>query len=247
MLNGKVALITGASKGIGHAIAQVFCANGASVVITGRDVETLQQAQLMILSKVPDAKLTTVVSDAADEASVKSLFQFIFKEYKCLDIFVANAGVMNDALIGMVKAEQILTTFSVNTFGAIYGAQYASRLMTRKKSGSIINISSIMGVNGNTGQAVYSASKAALIGLTKSLAKELAIQNIRVNAIAPGFIDTDMTRALNENLYKEKMNTIKFGRAGTPFEVANVALFLASDLSSYVTGQIIGVDGGMLV
>lgn len=160
---------------------------------------------------------------------------------------MANAGVLEDALIGMVATEQINYVFKVNTFGVLYCSQYASRLMARNGGGSIILVSSIIGTNGNTGQAVYGGSKAAVIGITKSLSKELANQNIRVNAIAPGFIDTDMARSLSEEKFKERITSIKMGRIGQPEEVANVALFLASDLSSYVTGQIIGVDGGMLI
>jgi 3-oxoacyl-[acyl-carrier protein] reductase len=147
----------------------------------------------------------------------------------------------------MVTHEQIEKTFSINTFGVLYVAQYAARLMSRNKSGSIINISSIIGTNGNEGQTVYGGSKAAVIGITQSLAKELAPNNIRVNAIAPGFIDTDMTRQLPKDKYQERMESIKMGRIGKPEDIANTALFLASDLSAYVTGQVIGVDGGMLI
>ncbi len=167
----------------------------------------------------------------------------MFKLTKKLDILVANAGVLDDALIGMVTQSQIENTFNTNTFGVLYCAQYASRLMGRNKCGSIINMTSIMGTHGNIGQAVYAGSKAAVIGITKSLSKELAPLNIRVNAIAPGVIDTDMVATLAA----ERIASIKMGRIGRPEEVANVALFLASDLSTYVTGQVIGVDGGMII
>ena len=147
----------------------------------------------------------------------------------------------------MVTKEQIEKTFSINTFGVLYVSQYAARMMSKNKEGSIINISSIIGSNGNEGQVVYGGSKAAVIGITKSLAKELAPSNVRVNAIAPGFIDTDMTRSITESKYQDRMNSIKMGRIGTPEDIANTAIYLASDLSSYVTGQTIGVDGGMLI
>ena len=160
---------------------------------------------------------------------------------------MCNAGIIDDAYIGMVTPEQIENTFGVNTFGAMYCAQYAARLIARSGGGSIINVGSIMGVQGNIGQAVYSASKSALSGLTKSLAKELAHQSIRVNSINPGFINTDMTSALDTLKRNERVGKILLGRAGEPEEVANLALFLASDLSSYITGQEIGIDGGMTV
>ncbi len=147
----------------------------------------------------------------------------------------------------MITHNQIERTFGINTFGVLYVTQYAVKLMNRNKAGTIINISSIIGTNGNEGQAVYSGSKAAVIGITKSLAKELASSNIRVNAIAPGFINTDMIKGLPKNKYQERLDSIKMGKVGKPEDIANTALYLASDLSSYVTGQVIGVDGGMLI
>ena len=185
--------------------------------------------------------------DVSDEVRVKDLFQAVFKAHKRLDVLLANAGVLDDALIGMVNRAQIERVFGVNTFGLLYCAQYASRLMARGGGGSIVNVSSIIGTHGNVGQAVYAGSKAAVIGITKSLAKELADRTIRVNAIAPGFIDTAMTRQLSETKYAERVASIRMGRIGTPQDVARVALFFASDLSAYVTGQVVGVDGGMLI
>jgi 3-oxoacyl-[acyl-carrier protein] reductase len=162
-------------------------------------------------------------------------------------VLVNNAGILQDALLGMIPDAMIRQTIDVNTVGPIYHVQEASRLMARNKSGSIINVTSIIGRFGNEGQAVYGASKAALIGLTLSAAKELARHNIRVNAVAPGFINTDMVKQLTEQKYGERMKSIKMGRIGEPEDVANAILFLASDLSSYVTGQVLGVDGGMLI
>lgn len=247
LLTGKIVFITGASRGIGFASAKLFAEAGATVYMGGRRVDDLENAIEQIKSILPDAVLVPVLCDVADETSVKAAFQTIFREAKRLDVLVANAGILEDALIGMVTIQQIERVFSTNTFGVIYCSQYASRLMARHKCGSIILMSSIIGVNGNVGQTVYGASKAAVIGVTKSLAKELAPQNIRVNAIAPGFIDTEMARSIPKEKYEERLASIKMGRIGKPEEIAKVALFLASDLSSYVTGQIIGVDGGMLI
>lgn len=246
-LEGKVALITGSTRGIGLATAQVFARAGAHVVVSGRSSDKLQEVRAGIEADVAGARVSTLELDITDIDSVKTAFQSLFRETKKLDILVANAGVLDDALIGMVTPEQIDKVFSTNTYGVIYCAQYASRLMARGGGGSIINLSSIIGTNGNVGQTVYAGSKSAVIGITLSLAKELAPQNVRVNAIAPGFIDTDMARSIGEDKFAERLASIKMGRIGTPEEVANVALFLGSDLSTYVTGQVIGVDGGMLI
>ena len=247
MLTGKVAFITGASRGIGYAAAKVFAGAGATVVLGGRNMQNLELAAVALKREIPRATFFPLLCDVADEKSVKTAFQMIFREFRQLDVLLANAGVLDDALIGMVTTDQIQRVFGTNTFGVLYCSQYASRLMARKGSGSIILVSSIIGSNGNIGQAVYGGSKAAVIGITKSLAKELAPQNIRVNALVPGFIDTDMARSLSNEKFAERIASIKMGRIGSPEEVGNVALFLASDLSSYVTGQVIGVDGGMLI
>ncbi|ARM31363.1 SDR family NAD(P)-dependent oxidoreductase [Prosthecochloris sp. HL-130-GSB] len=247
MLDKKIVFITGAARGIGYASAKVFAREGATILLGGRNLEKIELAIDEIRQESPDAELVPILCDVSDEKSVRTAFQNIFRIYKRLDVLLANAGVLNDVLIGMVTTEQIREVFGVNTFGVLYCSQYASRLMARTGAGSIILVSSIIGTNGNKGQSVYGGSKAAVIGITKSLAKELAEQNIRVNAIAPGFIDTDMARSIPEEKFRERLDSIKMGRIGQPEEVANVALFLASDLSSYVTGQIIGVDGGMLI
>ena len=246
-LEQRIAVITGASRGIGFATAQAFAQAGASVILMGRSIQTLEKACTQIRSFKGDAQVEGIVCNVADPHSVRDAFQAVFRTYKKLHVLVANAGVLDDALIGMVTPQQIEKTFGTNTFGALYCSQYASRLIARSGGGSIINISSIIGRTGNVGQAVYSGSKAAVIGITQSLAKELAPQSIRVNAIAPGFIDTDMARSINLNKFDERLSSIKMGRIGMPEEVASVALFLASDMASYVTGQIIGVDGGMLI
>lgn len=243
--NESVALVTGAIKGIGYAVAEKLGASGAHVIINGRNQQNLDTAIEAL--KTQNISCDGLLFDVRSESEVKQAFQTIFKQYKRLDVLVNNAGVLDDALIAMVSQNQIIKTYETNVFGAVYCSQYASRLMQRAKSGSIINISSIIGTHGNVGQVVYGGSKAALIGMTKSLAKELAESNIRVNAIAPGFIETDMARSIPDEIFKERLNSIKMKRIGKPEDIANVALFLSSELSSYVTGQVIGVDGGMLI
>lgn len=247
LMEGRVAAVTGATRGIGLATARALARHGASVVILGRGEEALQRAKDRITLETPDAQVDVVQCDLAQPDSVRDAFQAIFKRHRQLHALVANAGVLDDALIGMVRPAQIERVFSVNTYGVLYGAQYASRLIARSGGGSIVNVASIIGTHGNVGQAVYGGSKAAVIGITLSLAKELAPQNVRVNAVAPGFIDTDMARSIGPEKVAERIASIRMGRIGQPEEVADVALFLASDLSRYVTGQVIGVDGGMVI
>lgn len=246
-LVGKVCIVTGATRGIGLAASDILANYGATVIMVGRDEKLLDIAASNINNKFPEPRAFVSCCDVTSEGQVKLLFQEIFKAYKRLDVLVANAGILDDALIGMVTHTQIEKVFSVNTFALLYCSQYASRLMARNGGGSIVNISSIIGTNGNVGQAVYGGSKAAVLGITKSLAKELAPNGIRVNAIAPGFIDTDMARSLPEDKFRERIASIKMNRIGTPLDVARVILFLSTELSSYVTGQTIGVDGGMLI
>lgn len=244
--NLKTILITGSTKGIGRATAIAAAKQGWTVILHGRNEECLQQLQQELQIDY-SASTYYVMYDVRDTAEIKKAFLWIKKNVGPLDALVNNAGIMDDALLGMLKPEQVTQTFDVNTYAAIYHMQYASRLMTKNKKGAIINVSSIMGRFGNAGQVAYSASKAALIGATQSAAKELAPLNIRVNAVAPGFIETDLTNNLPEEIIEEKLATIKMKRAGKAEEVANVILFLASDAASYVTGQIIGVDGGMVI
>lgn len=246
MLAGKSVLVTGASRGIGRTIAETFAAHGATVYLNGRDQVRLSELEAELKELYGD-KIHTLVFDVSDAVQVKQGFQALFKLTKTLDVLVNNAGILDHALVSMVSAEQIQQSFASNAFSVIYTSQYASRLMMRNGGGSIINMASIIGCVGSSGDSVYGGSKAAVIGITKSLAKELATAQIRVNAIAPGFIDTQMNQSLSADKQSQILQSIAMGRKGTPQDVANTALFLASDLAQYVTGQVIGVDGGMLI
>ncbi|MCM3590190.1 glucose 1-dehydrogenase [Brevibacillus borstelensis] len=246
LLHDKVILVTGATKGIGQQIAVTFAKNGANLVVNGRNEEKLKMLQQELMETY-SVQVIVAHYDVRDKESIKETFAKIKTAFGRLDALVNNAGILQDRLLGMIDQKMIDDTFETNLTAMIYHMQFASRFMTRQKSGSIVNISSIIGVNGNEGQVVYGASKAGVIGATKSAAKELAPYNIRVNAIAPGFIDTEMARSIPENKFAERMESIKMKRIGTPEDVANTALYLCSDLSSYVTGQVIGVDGGMTI
>lgn len=245
-LDGRVAFITGSTRGIGWATAELLAERGATVILNGTNMQTLEARSDELFRRF-GVKTEGILCDVARPDDIRRAYQRIFQEHRRLDILVNNAGVLDDALIGMVSDEMVTRTFEINTFGAIHHLQGAARLMRRHKQGSIINLTSIVGLNGNLGQIVYSSSKAALVGLTRSASKELAPAGIRVNAVAPGFIDTDMTRSLPEDKYSERMNSIAMGRIGTAEDVARAIGFLAGDDSSYVTGQVLGVDGGMLI
>ncbi|WP_395699027.1 SDR family NAD(P)-dependent oxidoreductase [Aquabacterium sp.] len=246
-LTGRVAVVTGAGRGIGRACAEALAAQGAHVLLAGRQAEPLEALAAALAETQGRACATALPCDVADPAAVRDLFQRVFKDHKRLDTLVANAGVMDDALIGMVTPELIQRVFATNTFGLLHCAQYASRLMARSGGGSIVALSSIVGVEGHAGQSVYAGSKAAVLGIVQSLAQELAPQAIRVNAVAPGFIDTELTRTLPEAKRAAALARIALQRAGTPEDVAATVLFLASDMARYVTGQVIGVDGGMKI
>lgn len=237
LLKDKVILVTGASRGIGKAIAEKFVNEGGIVYANARSEGSLDN-----LPAGP-GRLFPLYFDIRDAAARKEVFARIHKERKKLDVLVNNAGVMKDALIGMIPRNIVDEVFEANVFAMIELVQLAARIMKRNNGGSIINISSIVGARGAAGQLVYSASKGAVVALTKSAAKELGSAGIRVNAIAPGYIDTDMYRSVPEDRRKRVEQSVSLGRIGKPEDVANVALFLASSLSEYVSSQIIGVDG----
>jgi 3-oxoacyl-[acyl-carrier protein] reductase len=245
-LNGRVAIVTGASRGIGRAAADSLLKAGCNVVLNARASNEASASFAELEEAYPD-RVTTVYGSVADSATATALVQGAMSRHKRLDILVNNAGILRDKLIGMISDAEIEELFDVNVIGLIKITQLAARLMARRKSGSIVNISSIVGRRGNSGQTVYSATKAAVIGATFSAAKELAPMNIRVNAVAPGLIQTSMIESIPADKRKSLESQIAMGRVGSSQDVANTILFLASDLSSYVTGQVIGVDGGLIV
>jgi len=242
LLKDKVCLVTGANRGIGAAITKQFANEGATVYAVARKQSSLKGVVNAINSE-REGSVIELYFDITDTAAAKQAIMQIKKEQSRLDVLVNNAGIMRDALIGMIPKSQMVDIFETNVYATIEMIQLASKLMLKQRSGSIINFASIVGTSGSAGQTVYSASKGAVIALTKSAAKELASYNIRVNAVAPGMIETELFLSYGEEKVAEHLKTIGFNRLGTPEEVADVCVFLASDLSRYVTGQIIGVDG----
>jgi 3-oxoacyl-[acyl-carrier protein] reductase len=247
MLRDKVCFITGSTRGIGWAAAREFARNGATVILNHRGSAALLEERCLELEREFGVTAIGLAADVTDAAAVKNCYAQIFRRFKRLDVLVNNAGILKGALLGMITDELMRAVIDTNVVGSLVHMQEASRLMTRNRSGSIINLSSIIGRFGNEGQTVYAASKAAVIGMTMAAAKELAPKNIRVNAVAPGFIDTEMTRQLPPEKRQLSLAGIRMGRIGTAEEVAQVLVFLASDMSSYVTGQVLGVDGGMII
>lgn len=247
LLTDKVCLITGASSGIGFAIARLFAINGAVVYVNSSKEDKVDWAVSVIREESKNERVFALSFDINDYEAVSDGIRKVYSEHKKIDVLVNNAGIAPSGLAGFTDPKVIEATFNTNVLSLINITQLAVKLMLRKGSGSIINLSSIMGINGASGMSSYSASKAAVIGFTKSLSKEVAAKNIRVNAIAPGFIDTDMARGIDEKLYEERLSSIGMKRIGSPEDVANMALFLASEMSSYITGQVIGVDGGMVI
>lgn len=246
-LDGRVAFVTGSTRGIGWAVAQQFASLGASIVVHGRqDAAAVQQRadDLHTRFGVPVLALT---GDTSDSAAVEANYKEIFRSFRRLDILVNNAGILEGASLGMIPAASARRTLEVNALGPLLHLQQAARLMMRAKSGSIVNLSSILGTNGAKGWAAYSTAKAGVVGLTLSAAKELAPQGIRVNAVAPGFIETDMTASLPPAAVEATLASIGMGRLGSPEEVAHLISFLCSDWARYITGQVIGIDGGMLI
>ena len=245
LLEGKVALVTGGTRGIGKAIALKLATEGAAIAFTGqRESEHLRATESQIAALGVKAK--GYVSNAADFAITQDLVAEIHNEFGRIDILVNNAGITRDGLLMRMSEEQWDDVINVNLKSTFNFTKAVVPIMARQRQGSIVNISSIVGLNGNPGQANYSASKAGIIGLTKSVAKEMGARNIRVNAVAPGFIATEMTDALPQEVKDEYAKRISLRRLGQGEDIANVVLFLASDLAGYVTGEVITVDGGMM-
>ena len=244
-LEGKVALVTGASKGIGRAIAEKFVEAGAQVAFTYlSSVEKGQALEQELSANGGVAK--GYRSDASNTAQAEQLVEDVVKEFGKIDIVVNNAGITRDGLLMRMNEEQWDAVINTNLKSVFNVTKAATKHMMRAKYGSVINITSVVGIKGNAGQANYAASKAGIIGFTKSVALELGSRNIRFNAIAPGFIETEMTGELDQKVVEEWRKAIPLKRGGSPEDVAKAAVFLASDESSYITGQTLQVDGGML-
>ncbi|HZK60519.1 MAG TPA: SDR family NAD(P)-dependent oxidoreductase [Anaerovoracaceae bacterium] len=241
LLKDKVCLITGAGKGIGRATMEAFIREGAIVYandIVEGSIDEYAEA---------NAKVIPMYFDVSNEYETKAAILKISREQQKLDVLVNNAGIMKDALIGAITKPLIEEIFSVNVYGTMDLLQLAAKIMMRNKSGSIINLTSIVGITGNPGQLVYSATKGAIISLTKTAAKELASKGIRVNAIAPGMIDTDMMNSIGEKHLALHIANIPMGRLGKSGEIADACVYLASDMSTYVTGHVLNVDASVLV
>ncbi len=246
-LKGRAAIVTGASRGIGFATASTLAAHGADLVLVARDASDTLHATAAGLADEHGVTVEAVRGDVAEPATAKAAAQLAFKRFRRLDILVNNAGVLEDARIGMIADETIDNSLAINLKSVLLFTQASARLMTRNGGGSIVNVSSIIGRVGNAGQMLYGATKAGIIGATLSAAKELAPQQIRVNAVAPGYIDTHMIRALDEAVDRQRRASIGLQRVGSAEDVAASILFLSGNLSTYVTGQVLGVDGGMLI
>ncbi len=242
LLEGKIALVTGCGRGIGRAIAQRFAEEGA--VVYANDV--VSGSVDAWLGELPADLPGTIIPsyfNITDSVAVKETLAGIRKQQSRIDVLVNNAGIVTYEFMSLITKDNLRAMFDVNVFAMIDLIQMVSRVMARNKSGSIINMSSIVGVNGVGGQLAYSASKGAVVSITKSAAKELAAANIRVNALAPGMVATERLKQVMEDNFSDKVSNIGFGRLAEPEEIANACVFLASDLSSYISGQIIGVDG----
>lgn len=241
-LGGTVSLVTGASRGIGLAIAKALAAEGASVVLGARDLGRLARPVQDI--EAAGGKAVAVALDVADRGSVERAFETILAGQGRLDHLINNAGITRDNLLLRMKPEDWDQVLATNLTGVFHCTQAALRPMLKQRSGRIVNVTSVVGVTGNAGQANYAASKAGIIGFTKSIAREVASRSITVNAVAPGFVETDMTGAMTEKAREAVLSAIPLGRVGRPEEIAGAVLFFLSEAGAYVTGQVLGVDGG---
>ena len=245
LLEGKTAIITGGSRGIGKAIVEVFVKQGANVAFT---YSSSSEAAKIIESELStsNVKVKSYKSDASNFEEAQLLAASVLEEFGSIDILVNNAGITKDNLLMRMSEEDFDRVIQVNLKSVFNMTKAVQRTMLKQRKGSIINMSSVIGVKGNAGQSNYAASKAGIIGFTKSMAIELGSRNIRSNAIAPGFIVTEMTEELGEETIKQYFEAIPLKRGGSPEEIANTCVFLGSDMSSYLTGQVLNVDGGML-
>lgn len=246
MLKNKSAIVTGGARGIGREIATTLAKNGANIAINYR---TYNEDLEKLVSELEgyNVKVLTYKCDVSNEDEVEAFIKEVKDKFNSIDILVNNAGITKDGLILRMSEKDFTDVLDINLKGTFNMTKAVSKIMVRQKSGKIINISSVVGVAGNAGQCNYAASKAGVIGFSKSIARELASRNINVNVIAPGYINTDMTKVLSDNIKEEILKTIPMKKIGDPVEVANLALFLSSNLSDYITGQVINVDGGMVM
>ena len=245
LLEGKTAIITGGSRGIGKSIVEIFAKHGANVAFTYNSSAESAKAIAAEVSK-EGVKVKCYKSDASNFDNAQNLAAAVHKEFGSIDILINNAGITKDNLLMRMGEEDFDRVIEVNLKSVFNMTKAVQRVMLKQRKGSIINMSSVIGLKGNAGQSNYAASKAGVIGFTKSMAIELGSRNIRSNAIAPGFIVTEMTENLGEETIKKYYENIPLKRGGTPEEVANTCVFLASDMSAYITGQVLNVDGGML-
>lgn len=245
MLNSKVCLVTGAARGIGKSIAEKFASEGACVYALDLPSSVFELQEYK--NGNTGGEIIHVRADITDSASVRAVYMRIKNEHKKLDVLANNAALISYEMLGMISKDNLRRMFEVNVFAMIEMIQYASRLMARNNSGSIINMASIVGTHGASGQLAYSATKGAVVALTKSAAKELAHNNIRVNAVAPGMVATKRLVAEMSGRFEDKTNNIGLGRMASPDDIANAFAFLASDSAAYISGQILGVDGCMVL
>ena len=249
LLKGKKAIVTGGTAGIGKAIASIFAEHGADVVIFGTNLERAEQAlkEIEAVKAKPEQKILSFLVDVSHTKEVDETIQKILAQFGNVDILVNNAGITRDNLLMKMSEEDWDRVMAVNLKSVYNTCRALARPMMKARSGSVINIASVIGLTGNAGQANYAASKSGMIGFTKSLAKELASRGVRANCVAPGYIETQMTDVLPAQVKEAVLAKIPLSRIGHPRDIANAALFLASDQSSYVTGQVLAVDGGMVI